>query len=73
MIRLRPTKPVMLNEDEGGVGKRQQRIDVLAWLVEAWGAPRPTRDEKARRPTSLRGGGPSLRLCGKLLLPTRTV
>ncbi|MGX4762542.1 hypothetical protein ACWJIK_10530 [Corynebacterium minutissimum] len=73
MIRLRPTKPVVLDVDEGGVGKRQQRIDVLAWLVEAWGAPRPIRGEKARRPTSLRGGGPSLRLCGKLLLPTRTV
>ena len=72
-IRMRPTKPVVLNEDEGGVGKRQQRIDVLAWLVEESGAPRPTRGEKARRPTSLRGGGPSLRLCGKLLLPTRTV
>ncbi|QRP60174.1 hypothetical protein [Corynebacterium minutissimum] len=73
VIRMRPTEPVELDGDEGGVGKRPPRFDVLAWLVEAWGAPRPTRGEKARRPTSLRGGGPSLRLCGKLLLPTRTV
>ena len=73
MFRMRPTEPVELDGDEGGVGKRQPRFDVLAWLVEESGAPRPTRGEKARRPTSLRDGGPSLWLRGKLLLPTRTV